>query len=88
LQVGLPGDSFTGLVCGADDGLCVGTAGGGLGRFHQGRWTRYTKREGLAGNNITYLIEDGLGALWIGSNEGLMRVEKSALNIFAAARHE
>src|SRR5262249_18779641 len=31
------------------------------------------------------LVEDGLGYLWIGSNGGLMRIPKQALNDFASA---
>jgi ligand-binding sensor domain-containing protein len=52
---------------------------------HQGRWTRYTTTEGLAGGSISYLLEDGQGDLWIGSNAGLMRVAKQALNDFASS---
>lgn len=81
---GLPSDSITALLADAEGALWIGTSGNGLARLRQGGWTRYTKREGLSGNSITYLIEDDDGFLWIGSNQGLMRVEKRALNNFAA----
>jgi signal transduction histidine kinase len=64
--------------------LWVGTLGNGLIRFQAGRCVNYTTDNGLDGNGVDYIIEDGQGCLWIGSNAGLMRVKKSDLNAFAA----
>jgi ligand-binding sensor domain-containing protein/signal transduction histidine kinase len=77
---GLPSDRITSLVVDEENVLWIGTDGGGLARFQDGKWTRYTRREGLASNSIGYLLEDGHGYLWIGSNAGLMRVPKKGLN--------
>src|SRR2546426_6210533 len=44
------------------------------------KWARYTAADGLVGNGISYLLDDGQGDLWIGSNAGLMRVQKQRLN--------
>jgi signal transduction histidine kinase len=55
----------------------------GLGRWENGRWTRYTTHNGLASDNLGYLLDDGEGNLWIGSNLGLLRVPKRELNEFA-----
>jgi len=63
--------------------LWVGTTYSGLARFYRGKWTRYTTEEGLASNRIGYLLDDGLGNLWLGSITGLMRVSKSDLTDFA-----
>ena len=79
---GLPGDNVSSLLVDAEDVLWVGT-GSGLARFKDGKWTRFTTREGLTSNSINYLIEDGDGFLWIGSNAGLMRVAKKQLNSVA-----
>ena len=49
----------------ADGVLWVATSGG-LARFQGGKWTRYSKKEGLASNSLGYLLEDGHGYLWIG----------------------
>ena len=70
----------------ADGVLWVATSGG-LARFHGGKWTRYSKKEGLASNSLGYLLEDGHGYLWIGSNAGLMRLNKDELNRFAEDEH-
>ena len=67
--------------------LWIGTDGKGLARYQNGKWTSYTMRDGLISDSITYLQEDEQGErsyLWMGSNAGLMRAPKQALNDFAA----
>ena len=83
---GLPSNNIAALQVDSDGVLWVATDGGGLARFREGRWTRYTTRDGLVSNSLGYLLEDGAGYLWIGSNAGLMRVAKAALNDFADGR--
>jgi ligand-binding sensor domain-containing protein/signal transduction histidine kinase len=80
---GLPGNDISCLCLDPDGVLWVGTSGHGLARFYQGKWTRYSTDDGLASNSIDYIIEDGGGYLWIGSNAGLMRLQKKLLNDFA-----
>jgi ligand-binding sensor domain-containing protein/signal transduction histidine kinase len=79
---GLPSDEIWSLYADAAGVLWVGT-GSGLARLQGEKWTRFTTREGLVGNGVSYLLEDGERFLWIGSNLGLMRVPKQALNDFA-----
>jgi len=83
---GLPGDDIAALYADAEGGLWVATAGRGLARFHQGRWTRFGPRAGLASQSLSYLLDDGAGHLWLGSNAGLMRVPWAALADYAAGR--
>ncbi len=83
-QDGLPSDNVTSLLA-HKDVLYAGTPNG-LGRFAQGRWTRVSKAEGLASNQIGYLLDDGLGFLWLGSSAGLMRAAHAELAEFAAGR--
>lgn len=80
---GAPGDDISGLLMDSDGVLWVSTFTSGLGRFEKGRWNRYTTREGLTSNNLGYLLEDERGNLWIGSNKGLLRVPRKALNDLA-----
>ncbi|MGA2178682.1 MAG: two-component regulator propeller domain-containing protein [Verrucomicrobiota bacterium] len=80
---GLPGNDISCLYLDRDGVLWVGTSGHGLARFYKGKWTRYSTDNGLASNSIDYIIEDGAGCLWIGSNAGLMRIQKQSLNDFA-----
>jgi hypothetical protein len=80
---GLPGNDVSCLYVDNDGSLWVGTSGHGLARFHQGQWTRYTRRDGLVSNSISYLIGDDTGNLWVGSNLGLMRISKKILDAAA-----
>jgi ligand-binding sensor domain-containing protein/signal transduction histidine kinase len=79
---GLPSDNVSALWVDSEDVLWVGTSGG-LARLQDGKWTRYTTSDGLAGNGIGYLIGDAQSNLWIGSYAGLMRVSEKSLNDFA-----
>jgi len=47
------------------------------------KWKSYSTDNGLASDSISYLIEDEVGYLWLGSNMGLMRIQKKLLNDFA-----
>jgi signal transduction histidine kinase/ligand-binding sensor domain-containing protein len=80
---GLPGDDVSCLLVDREGVLWIGALGRGLVRFTDGKWTRYTTGEGLVSNSIGYLLEDDHGDLWLGSNAGLMRIPKRALNEFA-----
>ncbi|MBM3747782.1 MAG: response regulator [Acidobacteria bacterium] len=41
----------------------------GLARYENGRWTRFTTREGLRSNSVGYLTQARDGALWVGYRE-------------------
>ncbi len=65
-------ETFTAPVLQTRDGaLWVGTWGGGLHRFDDGRLTRrYTTADGLPHNKIRSLYEAHDGTLWIGTSTG------------------
>lgn len=79
---GLPSEDLSSLLVDSEGILWIGTRGSGLVRFFKNGWTHYTTSDGLAGNSIGYLLEDG-DNLWIGSNAGITRVSKTSLNAFA-----
>ena len=54
-----------------------------MARFDGLKWTRYSTEDGLISNHLSYLAEDSEQYLWIGSNAGLMRINKKELNEFA-----
>jgi PAS domain S-box-containing protein len=56
-----------------EGGLWMGTFGGGVSRFKDGRFTTYTTREGLADDYVFALCRDTEGTLWIGTDGGLSR---------------
>ena len=72
------------LLADRDGVLWAGTSGHGLARFQNGNWSLCsTVSGGLASDNIGYLIDDDAGNLWLGSYEGLLRVEKKSFSDFA-----
>jgi PAS domain S-box-containing protein len=51
--------------------LWVGTMGNGLLRLTpDGRWRRFTKRDGLPANIVRSILEDREGTVWIGTETG------------------
>ncbi len=58
-----------------DGAIWFATEGNGLVRFAEGAFTVTTRRDGLASDAVTSLCEAGDGALWVGTEEGLSRVE-------------
>lgn len=82
--VNAPVKDISCLLCDRDGMLWAGTSGHGLARLAEGRWTDYSADDGLTGDDVGYLIEDEFTNLWLGSYEGLMRVEKKSLADFAA----
>ncbi len=53
--------------------IWFGTAGGGLNRLQDRRFTAFTIKDGLVSNEAWALHEDADGSLWIGTKEGLSR---------------
>lgn len=73
------------LLADRSGSLWVGTAGHGLAWLQKGDWKRCsTLAGGLASDSIGYLLDDAAGNLWVGSYEGLARVEKKSLEDVAA----
>ena len=58
----------------------AGTFRGGLLRFKDQKFTRYNKAQGLPDNIISQILADEAGNLWLGSHQGIFRLEKSQLN--------
>ena len=57
--------------------LCVGTFGGGLNRFDPQRetFTHYGEKDGLASDQISGILEDDRGFLWLGTANGLSKFD-------------
>jgi signal transduction histidine kinase len=82
-----PVNDISCLVAGHDDVLWVGSSGHGLARLEQGHWTTFAAADGLAGDDVGFLLEDDQNNLWIGSYEGLARVSEDSLNPVASSRN-
>jgi signal transduction histidine kinase len=67
-----------------DDGtLWIGTLGGGLNRFKEGRFTSIGPEHGLPNGFICHIQDDGLGFFWMSTHNGIIRVAKSGLKACA-----
>jgi ligand-binding sensor domain-containing protein/signal transduction histidine kinase len=64
------------LMVSRDGALWIGTEGGGLTRFSQGQFRSWTTREGLSNDFVRSLAEDGLGTIWAGTDNGLLRLDR------------
>jgi ligand-binding sensor domain-containing protein/signal transduction histidine kinase len=79
----LPGNDITCLCAEKNGGLWVGTSDHGLALFQNEKWVHFSTANGLASDSISYIVEDDGGDLWVGSNMGLMRIQKKSLDDFA-----
>ncbi len=76
----------------ADGTLWIGTAAGGLLRRREGEGGRearvdaFRKRDGLPDDAVYAIGEDARGRLWMSGSVGIFRVDRAALDDFAARR--
>jgi ligand-binding sensor domain-containing protein len=59
------------LIVAKDQTVWTGTWGGGASHYDGKTWTNYTNKEGMAGNIVYSVAQDGNGDLWFGTNNGL-----------------
>jgi ligand-binding sensor domain-containing protein/DNA-binding CsgD family transcriptional regulator len=74
-------DDYVYCIHGDTEGaIWVGTLGGGLNKLNreQGTFTHFTQADGLAGNQVLGILEDGSGNLWLMTSEGLSRFSPQA----------
>lgn len=77
------GERFWSLHFDDDNVLWIGTLGGGLLRFKDGKFSRFTTHDDLSSDYVSQILEDNRGQLWIGTSVGIIRVSKRELNDFA-----
>ena len=72
---GLPADPVPTAI--AEDrfgSIWIGLFHGGLARYRQGRFTVFRENDGVRGS-VQALYSDSTGRLWIGSTQGLLRLD-------------
>ncbi|MCR4375597.1 MAG: ATP-binding protein [Acidobacteria bacterium] len=57
----------------------IGTAGGGISRYDEGRFTRFSSDDGLSDDHVAALLQDREGNIWIGTSGGLDRLRPRAI---------
>lgn len=65
-----------------EENLWIGTYGGGLVRFKNGKFTSYTTKDGLSNDTIWKIFEDRKGNLWIGTSKGLSRFKNGKFTVY------
>jgi signal transduction histidine kinase/ligand-binding sensor domain-containing protein len=83
---GLPDGRVRTLYCG-DDGVWVGTYGGGMARLRDGPITAFTTADGLSAAHARAVFEARDGAFWIGTyGGGLTRLRDGVATAFSPER--
>jgi ligand-binding sensor domain-containing protein/signal transduction histidine kinase len=59
--------------------LWIGTEGSGLVRYRRGAFRRFAGEEGLSNGFVRSVVEDRRGQLWVGTDDGLFRLEGDRL---------
>lgn len=67
-----------------DGAVWAGTLSGGVSRYHDDRFTTYTKASGLASNTVTALADDGDDSVWVGTPDGVSRWSAGSWHTFTA----
>lgn len=73
---GIGGDEVHSIVVrkgsgGEPESVWFGTAGGGVSRFEQGRWTTYRVEDGLPSNEVRGLAIDRYNRVWAATSRGV-----------------
>jgi ligand-binding sensor domain-containing protein/signal transduction histidine kinase len=74
--------SITALCPDAEGALWIGTEGGGVAQLWQGRFSLFTAKDGLAGNNIRTILQSRDKAIWIASTQGLSCFRKGKFQTY------
>lgn len=82
--LGLTPGIITDLAMDDDGAVWVAVYGGGLHRVDaEGRVAAIREEHGLPGNSLLSIVDDGQGSLWLGTNDGIVRVDRESLRSFA-----
>ena len=58
---------FSSICEDGEGSLWIGTVAGGLNRLKDGKFTAYSRKEGLSSDRIRTIYEDRAGAIWLGT---------------------
>ncbi|HTZ57363.1 MAG TPA: two-component regulator propeller domain-containing protein [Acidobacteriaceae bacterium] len=65
----------------SDGTLWIGTIGHGLYRYANGTFTHWTRNDLLPSNTVLSIFEDGEQQVWIGTQEGMVRLSKTPVSV-------
>jgi signal transduction histidine kinase/ligand-binding sensor domain-containing protein len=64
------------LLATADGSLWIGSAGRGVGRLKEGKFTLFSQEQGLRDDHISQILADDVGRLWFLGDRGLFYVKQ------------
>lgn len=76
---------ITSLLTDSDGDLWIGTFNGGLKRYSNGRFSHWSKDNGLASNSVWSILDNGNGTLWLGTMGGglqLFNYKENSFRVF------
>jgi len=68
-----------------DHALWIGTYGGGVTRYKDGRFQTFTRANGLPDDVVLHIDKDAAGDLWLATPEGLSRYSHGVFSSFGTA---
>jgi ligand-binding sensor domain-containing protein/signal transduction histidine kinase len=78
--------SIRSLYVSPDGSLWIGYSGWGLGRYKDGHFSHVTSQQGLFDDQISQVISDGRGWLWLGADHGIFKIRQQEFDDMAAGR--
>jgi ligand-binding sensor domain-containing protein len=67
----------------SDGALWIGSIGHGLYRYANGRFSRWTSADLLPSSTVLSLFEDAQQQVWIGTQEGMVRLSKTPVSVLS-----
>jgi signal transduction histidine kinase/ligand-binding sensor domain-containing protein len=81
------GKQIRALHATADGSLWIGyDEGGGLGWLKDGRFLHVGPEQGLPAVDVAQIVDDGIGSLWLGTDAGLLKLQRSDLDAVLEGR--
>ncbi len=78
--------SIRSLYSGPDGSLWIGYSGWGLGRLKDGHFSHVAAQQGLHDDQISQMVADDRGWLWIGAESGIFKIRQQEFEDVAAGR--
>lgn len=80
----MPTAQCNALLTSRDGTLWIGTFSKGLVAYKNGKFRRYTKKDGLSDERIVQIYEDRSGNLWIGTSTGAMKMKNNQFTSYGS----
>jgi len=78
-QEGLAGSKVRSLFMDSHQAMWFGFESEGVTHYREEKLKSYTVRNGLSDNEVKVMLQDSIGRLWLGTFNGLTRIDTSAL---------